>query len=68
MYCGWEKWRHRNPVGTIQGLPEDSVGRLLKKVQTQAQEGSGPLGGPEGNKQERMEDQVRAGNWTAGVN
>lgn len=55
-------------MGTIQGLPEDSVGRLLKKVQTQAQEGSGPLGGPEGNKQERMEEQVRAGNWTAGVN
>lgn len=56
---GWERWGQRK--GTNQGLAEDFMGGSLGQLQTQAQDGSGPLGGPEGREEERMEEHVGAG-------
>lgn len=44
------------------------MGRPLRKMRTQAQEGADPLGGPEGKVEERTEEPVRAGSWTTGMN
>lgn len=59
---GWRGGSRETQWEQANGLGEDFTGRPLRKMRTQAQEGS------EGRVEGRTEECVRAGSWTTGMN